>query len=77
MELGQAYAEVLTEDQRRALMEAAEELIDTTLMDLAASDRHYWTADNWLMTWILDKRNGFSRDVMGFRALHSITIGEN
>jgi len=56
MELGQAYEEALTEAQRHALMEAAQELIDTTLMDLSASDRPDWTADNWLMGTMLPPR---------------------
>ena len=49
MELGQAYEEVLSAQERRRLLEAAQELIDTTLMDLGASDRSDWTADNWLI----------------------------
>ncbi len=49
MELGQAYEEVLSVQERRRLLEAAQELIDTTLMDLGASDRSDSTADNWLI----------------------------
>ena len=39
MGFGQAYADVLSDDEGRLLFEAAEELIDTTLIDLEASDR--------------------------------------
>jgi hypothetical protein len=56
MELGQAYEEALSEGQRRALMEAAQELIDTTLIDLSASNRPDWAADNWLMGAMLPSR---------------------
>jgi hypothetical protein len=56
MELGHAYEDILTENERRLLLEAAEELIDTTLMDLGASDRADWTADNWLIGTMLPPR---------------------
>jgi len=56
MELGQAYDEALSEHERRILFEAAQELIDTTLMDLGASDRPNWTADNWLIGTMLPPR---------------------
>ncbi len=53
MALGHAYEDVLMEHDRRILQEAAEELIDITLMDLSASDQPDWTADNWLIgTWL-------------------------
>ena len=42
--------------RRRLLLEAAEELIDTTLMDLNASTRSDWTADNWLIGTMLPPR---------------------
>ena len=56
MGLGQAYEGVLADHERRLLLEAAEELIDTTLMDLSASDRTDWTADNWLIGTMLPPR---------------------
>jgi hypothetical protein len=56
MALGQAYADVLTEQERRILFDAAQELIYTTLMDLGASDRPDWTADNWLIGTMLPPR---------------------
>ncbi len=56
MELGQAYEDALSEHERRILLEAAQELIDTTLMDLGASDRPDWTADNWLIGTMLPPR---------------------
>jgi hypothetical protein len=56
MELGQAYKDALSEHERRILFEAAQELIDTTLMDLGASDRPDWTADNWLIGTLLPPR---------------------
>jgi hypothetical protein len=56
MGLGQAYEEVLSDLERRLLLDAAQELIDTTLMDLAASDRSDWTADNWLIGTLLPPR---------------------
>jgi hypothetical protein len=56
MGFGQAYADVLSDDEARLLLEAAEELIDTTLMDLEASGRRDWTADNWLIGAMLPPR---------------------
>jgi hypothetical protein len=56
MDVGQAYEDVLAEHERRLLLEAAQELIDTTLMDLGASDRPDWTADNWLIGTMLPPR---------------------
>ena len=56
MGFGQAYADALSDHERRLLLEAAEELIDTTLMDLNASDRSDWTADNWLIGTMLPPR---------------------
>jgi hypothetical protein len=38
MALSHAYADVLSYQERRILLEASKELIDTTLMDLGASD---------------------------------------
>ncbi len=67
MELGQAYADVLPVGHRRALGEAAEVLIDTTIDDLSASDDPGWTADNWLIGTMLPQRyrlkytSGFAR----------------
>lgn len=49
MDLGQAYKEVLPESHRRALLEAANDLINTTIRDLGASDEPHWTNDNWLL----------------------------
>jgi hypothetical protein len=56
MDLGQVYEEALSDQERRLLLEAAQELIDTTLMDLGASDRPDWTADNWLIGTMLPPR---------------------
>jgi len=56
MELGHAYEDILNALERRILMEAAEELIDTTLMNLGARDRADWTADNWLIGTMLPPR---------------------
>ena len=56
MELGQAYEDVLSDQERGLLLEAAQELIDTTLMNLGASDRADWTADNWLIGTMLPPR---------------------
>lgn len=56
MELGQAYEDALSEYERRILFEAARELIDTTLMDLGASNLSDWTADNWLIGTMLPPR---------------------
>lgn len=56
MGFGQAYADVLSDDEARLLFEAAEELIDTTLIDLEASGRRDWTADNWLIGAMLPAR---------------------
>jgi hypothetical protein len=56
MELGQAYAEVLSEHERRILFEAGQELIDTTLIDLGTSDRPDWTADSWFIGTMLPPR---------------------
>jgi hypothetical protein len=54
--LGQAYADVLSVAHRRALGEAADVLIDTTIDDLSASDDPGWTADNWLIGTMLPQR---------------------
>jgi hypothetical protein len=43
--------------ERRKLFEAAQELIDTTVMDLGTSDRSDWTADNWLIGTMLPLRS--------------------
>jgi hypothetical protein len=56
MALSHAYADVLSYQERRILLEASQELIDTTLMDLGASDRSDWTADNWLIGTMLPPR---------------------
>ena len=56
MELSQAYEDALSEHERRFLFEAAQEMIDTTLMDQGASDRPDWTADNWLIGTMLPPR---------------------
>jgi hypothetical protein len=56
MGLGQAYEDALSEHERRLLLEAAQELIDTTLMDLGVSDRPGWNADNWLIGTMLPPR---------------------
>jgi hypothetical protein len=56
MGLGQAYADVLSNQERRLLLEAAQELIDTTLIDLSTSERSDWTADNWLIGMMLPPR---------------------
>jgi hypothetical protein len=56
MAFGQAYADVLSDYEGRLLLEAAEELIDTTLMELNTSTRSDWTADNWLIGTMLPPR---------------------
>jgi hypothetical protein len=56
MGFGQAYAAVLSDDESGLLLDAAEELIDTTLMDLNTSNRSDWTADNWLIGTLLPPR---------------------
>jgi hypothetical protein len=56
MRFGQAYADVLSDLEARLLLEAADELIDTTLMDLEGSGRRDWTADNWLIGAMLPPR---------------------
>jgi hypothetical protein len=56
LELGQAYEDVLSDQERGLLLEAAQELIDATFMDLGASDRADWTADNWLIGTMLPPR---------------------
>ena len=56
MPLGQAYAGALPASHRRMLRDAAEELIDTTLHDLCASDAPDWSADNWLIGTLLPAR---------------------
>ena len=67
MELGQAYADALPVSHRRALGEAADVLIDTTIDDLSASDDPGWCADNWLIGTMLPPRyrlkytGGFAR----------------
>jgi hypothetical protein len=53
---GQAYADVLSLDHRLALGEAANELISTTITDLANSDETNWTNDNWLIGDMLPPR---------------------
>ncbi|HEV8191410.1 MAG TPA: hypothetical protein VGP82_07975 [Ktedonobacterales bacterium] len=56
MEFGRAYADELPDSHRRALLEAARELIDTTIDDLASSDDPEWSADNWLVGTMLPSR---------------------
>jgi hypothetical protein len=56
MQLGQAYAGALPASHRHMLRDAAEEVIDTTLQDLCASDAPDWSADNWLMGTLLPAR---------------------
>src|SRR5689334_17934191 len=56
MELGSAYSEVLSLDHQRALGEAANELISTTISDLVNSDETTWTNDNWLIGDMLPPR---------------------
>lgn len=56
MELAQAYADVLPASHRQALAEAANELIDTTMRDLEASDTPDWSNDNWLIGTFLPPR---------------------
>lgn len=56
MELGQAYSEELSESHRRALLDAANELIDTTMSDLSASSDPDWSADSWLIGTLLPTR---------------------
>jgi hypothetical protein len=56
MELGAAYADVLPTSHRHVLQDAAKDLIDTTLQDLAASDSPGWSADNWLIGTMLPAR---------------------
>lgn len=56
MNLGQAYDDALSEHACRLLLDAAQELIDTTLMDLGASDQPGWNADNWLIGTMLPPR---------------------
>ena len=56
MQLGQAYAGALPASHRRMLRDAAEELIDTTIQDLCASDASGWSADNWLIGTMLPAR---------------------
>ncbi len=56
MEFGQAYKEDLPESHRRALLEAANDLINTTIRDLGASEEIHWTNDNWLLGMLLPPR---------------------
>ncbi len=56
MQFGHAYADELPDSHRRALLEAARELIDTTIDDLASSDDPDWSADNWLVGTMLPTR---------------------
>jgi hypothetical protein len=56
MELGKAYEDVLSLEHRLALGEAANELISTTITDLANSDETTWTNDNWLIGDMLPPR---------------------
>jgi len=56
MAFGQAYADVLSDHESRLLLDAAEELLATTLMDLNPSNGSDWTADNWLIGAMLPPR---------------------
>src|SRR5258708_28151758 len=62
MELGQAYEDALAPSHRRALTGAADELINTTIDDLAASEDLTWTADNWLIGTMLPSRHRLRYD---------------
>src|SRR5258708_465615 len=63
MELGKAYEEALSPSHRRALTEAADVLIDTTLDNLPSSDDPTWSNDNWLIGMLLPQRYQLRYDV--------------
>ena len=56
MELAQAYEEDLPPNHRRALTEAAQVLIDTTIDDSSRSSGPTWSNDNWLIGTMLPPR---------------------
>jgi hypothetical protein len=56
MQIGQAYTDVLPETHRLALQEAADELIDTTISDLAAGGYAEWSEENWFIGGLLPQR---------------------
>lgn len=56
MELGHAYEEALPPSHRRALADAADVLIDTTIDNLSTSSDPTWSNDNWLIGLMLPPR---------------------
>src|SRR5262245_45063246 len=62
VELGLAYGDALTAPQRRALTAAADELIDTTLDELASSGDSDWSASSWLVGGLLPPRYALRYD---------------
>jgi len=64
MELGLAYKELLSPTHRRALADAADILIDTTLDDLAATNDPTWSNDRWLIGTMLPPRYQLHYDAL-------------
>lgn len=56
VEFARAYVEVLPTNHRRALQEAADELINTTIENLGTSYDSDWSANNWLIGTMLPPR---------------------